>query len=70
MNYNKGSLLIPFPEDVNIINCQVLEGEMLEFKKTGDLLQIELPVKQNELVTVIEISTNEKTDKIKTIEII
>ncbi len=70
MNFKRSTLQIPFPNDVEIKSCKILNGEKLKYSTKGDLLQVELPVKQIETVTVIEITTKDKTESIQTIEVI
>lgn len=69
LNYSRNTLHIPFPSNVEIKSCKVLKGERLKFKRTGDLLQIDLPIKQSKNIITIEITTNVETTKIQTIEV-
>lgn len=69
MNFNRSTLRIPFPANVEIKNCQILHGENLEYVTKGDLLQVELPAKQTESVTVIEITARDNTEGIQTINV-
>ncbi|MCF6333662.1 MAG: alpha-L-fucosidase [Draconibacterium sp.] len=69
MDFKKSEVRIPFPSDVKIENCKILGGEKLVFKQTGELLQFELPAKQNELVTTIEINIDGSAEDIETINL-
>lgn len=69
MNYKKSTLRIPFPEDIQIKNCRILKDGKPDYKKTGELLQIELPAKQNDLVTTIEITIDRNALDIESINL-
>jgi alpha-L-fucosidase len=69
MNYKRSTLRIPFPGDIKIKNCRILKGGKPDYQKTGELLQIELPAKQNELVTTIEISIEGNALEMETINL-
>lgn len=69
MNYKRNTLRIPIPGNTKIKSARILKGGKLDYQKTGELLQIELPAKQNELVTTIEISIEGNALEMETINL-
>ena len=69
MNYKKQQLEVPFPEDVKIESCKILKGKKLDFEKSSEVLKIELPKNNNELVTVVEVKIEGNSEKLERIEI-
>ncbi len=69
LNYKKNKVQIPFPDNVKIESCKILKGKKLEFKKYEEMIQIELPKKQKELITVIEIRMDTNAEYLQTIHL-
>ncbi|HSH19081.1 MAG TPA: alpha-L-fucosidase [Draconibacterium sp.] len=69
MDYNRSKVQIPFPSDVAINNCKIMKGEKLDFTKKNELLQFDLPAKQNDVVTVIEINVEGNAEDIEIIDL-
>lgn len=69
MNFKKNTVQLPFPAETEIKSCKILKGKKLDFKKSGEMLQFELPAKQNDLVTTIEISIKGSAEEIATIDL-
>ncbi len=69
INFKRGTLNIPFPSDIKIENCRILKGEQLVYEHARELLKIDLPDKQKEIISVVEITTNKNTVEIPTIQL-
>ena len=69
MDYKRNNVRIPFPTDINIIDCKILKGNTLDFSRNGEMLQFELPAKQDELVTTVEITIDSNAEEINTIDL-
>ena len=69
MDYKRNNVRIPFPSDVKIISCKIMKGKKLDFTRKNEMLQFELPAKQNELVTTVEITIDGSTEDINTIDL-
>jgi alpha-L-fucosidase len=66
MNYSERTLELPFPAQVEVKNCSILEGTQLKFKRKGNNLEIKIP--KNNMIDVVEIITNTNVDDLETIE--
>ncbi len=62
-------LQLSLPENVQIKDCSVLKGKKLKFTRNSDALNIELPEKGNNSVTVVKINLGRKATDLKTIEL-
>jgi alpha-L-fucosidase len=69
LNYKNNSVELPFPENIQIKNCSLLNGEKLDFEQSGQSLKIELPQKEKEMITVLKISINSDASELKTMEL-
>jgi alpha-L-fucosidase len=69
LNYQNNSVELPFPENIPVKNCALLNGHAVGFKQSGQSLRIELPQKNNELVTVLKITIDADATTIKSMEL-
>jgi len=66
MNYTEKVLVLPLPEEIGIKDCSILNGEQLKFSRIGNKLEIKIP--ENNMIDVVELTTNTNTEDLETIE--
>jgi alpha-L-fucosidase len=69
MDYKKSKVQLPFPADVQIKSCKVMKGNKLKYSIKNEMVQFDLPAKQTELVTVVEISIEGNSEDIDLISL-
>ncbi len=71
LNFKKENLELPFPFSTKIKSCSVLNGEKLDFTKTGKSLVIQLPKNSsNKIAQVVKIEISGDTKSLQSIDVL
>lgn len=69
LNYKNNSVELPFPENIQVKNCSLLKGKKLDFKQSGQVLKIDLPQKEKEMISVLKITLESDAGELKNMEL-
>ena len=69
LNYKKNKVELPFPANIKIEECNILNGKTVDFKQSGGNFQVELPKNRNEIITIIELTITGNAEDLKSIDI-